>query len=381
MPSLPIIVGPAPEGAMPMAMRTEPAVTAYLVRDGIYVATEEEAELVRARQRAATERLAQPRLPGGRLFKPITEYLNGVQRTPPWLYRPFLYFGGVSMLAGIWKGGKSELAAGIVRARVAGQPFLGQELPPGPVYVITEEGGISLAEKYDDVSGFELVDSRAMAFADQTLDDVLASIVDEVTDVNALVIIDTFVVLSGIEEENNSVEVTKAIRKVMNFAQATEAAVLIIDHTGKQTSGLNHGKSIRGSGAKPATLDIYGVLDYGPTQTQRTLSIEGRVKDARVKLRFDFDPDTRTHKLVGDTGDDTKYDQWTAAIPMGGEGWSESKLATYWHMSRPSVAKRAEELVRAGRMRREWGKVGNADAWLHWALLPRIDHPEDDEDE
>jgi hypothetical protein len=318
---------------------------------------------------------------GGRLFKHIGDYLRDIPREVPWLWRPMAYFGGVSMLAGIWKGGKSELAAGLIRARLDGVPFLGQDLPPGPTYLITEEGGISMAEKYDGYDGFEVVDRRDMEFEGQTLDDVLESIRDEATDAHALVVIDTFVVMSEVEEENSSTEITKAIRKVMNFAQATRAAVLIIDHTGKQTSGLNHGRSIRGSGAKPATLDIYGVLDYGPTATQRILATEGRVKDAREKLRIDFDPGARAYTLLVGDSDETKWDRLTAGIPVSGDGWSESKLASFWRVSRPTVTKQVDELVRAGRMRREWGKVGNADAWLHWAVLPVIDHPEEAEDE
>jgi hypothetical protein len=321
------------------------------------------------------------RSPGERLFKRIGEYLRDIPREVPWLWRPLVYFGGVSMLAGIWKGGKSELAAGLIRARLDRVPFLGAELPPGPTFLITEEGGISMAEKYDGYDGFEVVDRRDMEFEEQTLDDVLESIREEATDAQALVVIDTFVVMSDVEEENSATEVTKAIRKVMNWAQRTRAAVLIIDHTGKQTSGLNHGRSIRGSGAKPATLDIYGVLDYGPTQTQRTLATEGRVKDAREKLRLDFDPAARAYTLLTGDTDETKYDKWSAGIPMTGDGMDLAELGALWRLSPNPTKERVDELVKAGRMRSEFEKVGRTRKWLHWAVLPMTSsaHPGDEE--
>lgn len=389
-----------PVPALAMGLRTDPPITVYVpvVRDNApeeeqhlpnvyYVEHRDEVSIVEAyvmerAQRHSTRGAVE------RLFKSIGEYLQGVPRDVPWLLHPFIYFGGVTMLAGIWKGGKSEYAAGIVRSRVEGKPFLGQDLPNGPTFLVTEEGGISMAEKYDDVDGFEVLDARDMAFADANLWDVLHSIEAEVTGQRAFVIIDTFITLTAVEEENDSAEVTAAIRRLMNFAQKTGAAVLIIDHTGKQTSGLNHGKAIRGSGAKPATLDIYGVLDYGPTQTQRTLAIEGRVREANgASLRVDFDPDTQEYRLITDeAASHSLFDKWSVGIPFSGEGFTIQTLAALWDCARGTALKRTEEMRAAGRMRRAFGKgSGNSDAWRYWATLGPVtvgDHEveEDDED-
>jgi hypothetical protein len=379
------VVEAPPAGSFGITFKTDPYTVGFVVpgeenKDTVYALVEEDAARLRSYFAEREQRVVMAGVEAVLdLFTPIAEYLKGLPKEVPWLVPGFLYFGGVSMLAGIWKGGKSQYAASLITARARGKPFLGRELPEGPVFLLTEEGGISLAEKYENAEGFELVDARAMAFAEVSLADVLKALEARIkarNERNAFVVVDTLSVLSGVEDENSSVEVTAAIRLLMNFAQVTGAAVLVIDHTVKTATNLNHGRSIRGSGAKPATLDVYGVLDYGPTATQRSLKTEGRVRGSRNDWLLDFDVETQVYSLLSDEAvDATQFDKWSSGFPMAGDGMSIADLMNLWECSRNTVKTRIASMLDAAptRARREWRQVGRTHKWLYWSVLPRID--------
>lgn len=180
------------------------------------------------------------------LFANVVDYCVSVPDDVPWAAKPLAYFGGVTLLAGIWKGGKSTLAAQLQRARETGEPFLGQPVPIGPTVLVTEEGGIPVKHKVGGLTSLRILDRRAATLAALDFDGVLAALRQLCAGETEPVVmfIDTFAVWGGIENENDATEVTAAIVKLTMLAQETGAAVVLIHHTRKDggTYGSRHSR-------------------------------------------------------------------------------------------------------------------------------------------
>ena len=90
---------------------------------------------------------AVPDLPAP-LIVGIDAYRANVPSVIPWVCRPIAYLGGVSLIAGPPKAGKSTLAAQLQRCRETGERLFGVwDVTTGPTLLVTEEGGAAVVYK------------------------------------------------------------------------------------------------------------------------------------------------------------------------------------------------------------------------------------------
>ena len=223
------------------------------------------------------------------LIVPISEYRRSVPKDIPWVAAPYLYHGGVTLLAGPPKGGKSTLMANLQRELEEGGTFLGVGVPARPTLLVTEEGGVAVIYKTGGMSRLEVLDRRAATLADLSYPQVLAAVRDWCAewDTPAVVFVDTLAVWAELEDENSSTQVTRALDLVNQLAAETQAAVVLVHHTRK--GGGKDGEAIRGSSAIFASVDIALELSR-PREgsSDRRLDIQGRVVlPLQVDLEFD----------------------------------------------------------------------------------------------
>lgn len=319
------------------------------------------------------------------LFVNVVDYCANVPDEVPWASYPLAYFGGVTLLAGIWKGGKSTLTAQLQRARETGEEFLDFKIDIGPTVLVTEEGGIPVKRKVGGLHDLVILDRQRAVFRGLKFDHVLAALEEFCTRspaTPAVVFLDTFAVWGDIEDENDAPEVTGAISKLTVLAQKTNTAIVLVHHVRKD--GGSHGRGIRGSGAIAATVDIFAVLEYpeaGDGQsTDRILKVEGRVLEA-LNRRLSFDPIARTYRLVDEEAAElARIEGWLKEVPASGLGLTTGALQETWGITRQGVKPRVEYLRSKGRMRSETGKVGNANARLHWSIPAAYVEASDDVD-
>ncbi len=307
---------------------------------------------------------AEPMEPYPDLIVPIDEYRAGVPTEIPWIVRPVAYGGGVTLLAGPPKAGKSTLAANLQRCRESGARLLDAwDVTVGPTLLVTEEGGVAVVYKAEGMHRLDVLDRRAAAGLSfgQMLDAVGAWSMQHP---GALAFIDTLAIWAGIENENDASEAGTAVARVTALAQATDMAIVLVHHARK--SGGDNGEAIRGSGAILATVDIAVELSrVGPTGDDRWLDVQGRViLPERYLLAFDRltmsyglsdQADARLEQIEADL----------ARIPADGPGLTRMEIANLWDKD---PRKRIESLLNLGRMRRQQVKTGRTSAWVHWSV-------------
>jgi AAA domain len=302
--------------------------------------------------------------PHDALIVNIDTYRASVPATIPWVVAHLAYTGGVSLIAGPPKGGKSTLAAQIQRCRETGeQLFEAWDVATGPTLLVTEEGGVAVVYKTEGLHALDVLDRRAAAGL--TFTQVLAVVSGwGSAHPGGLVFIDTVAIWAGILDENAAGETTKAIAAVTAVAQAASLAIILVHHARK--GGGDDGEAIRGSGAILATVDIGIELSrVSSGSDDRYLDIMGRVGLAE-RYQLEFDRTTMSYTLADQSAARlATIETDLAGIPVDGPGLTRDDLHALW---KKDPRARADHLVNVGRMRLAYVKVGRYWGNRYWSI-------------
>lgn len=271
---------------------------------------------------------------------------------------PLVAYGTVTLISGPPKGGKSTLISNLLAARETGTVFLwGDPVPPGPMVLVTEEGGYPVVRKTQGLTTLDILDRMAFAVAGlRSLDHLLAALDGWVTEDPALVVIDTLAVWGDIKDENDAVAATRAITALRVWAQTTGSAVVLVHHTRK--GGGEHGEAIRGSGGIFAAVDQSVELSFTNDRQSddRGLDIAGRLAFGETKT-LAFDRDTMTYSITTRAIVE-KYPTDQFPVVGGGQsGWTNVEAGGAWGMSPNSANKRLRELTDNGTLVASWDKA------------------------
>jgi hypothetical protein len=216
-----------------------------------------------------------------------------------WVVPGLIPAGGLVMLAGPQKTGKTTFAMDLAVAVTAGQPVLGRPVLAGPTLYVLEEGTpAGVAERYRRIVARRGTppDAHLVLRAGIRLDDARRwrALREETERIRpVLVVLDPLVKLHGADEN-----VAGQMARVMAALQAltrTGAAVLAVHHTVKHAAEAGSiGNAARGSGAIISATDGNLVL----SREGDHLRLETEMRDAESEtLRFDFDGATASFSL------------------------------------------------------------------------------------
>jgi DNA-binding transcriptional ArsR family regulator len=231
-------------------------------------------------------------------FAPIAEKLADVPIDPPWAWEGMLLPGGLTLLAGRPKVGKSTKTFGLMGALSRGERFAGRETRRTGILLLSEERQQTLAEKMDR---FGLDGSVDLLMRHEAAGVSWPEIIEQAVarcqerGLGAL-FIDGFDKWAGLrgDSENSSGPVLEAVEP-LTLAAASGLAVLIVAHQRK--SGGEFGEAVRGSNALAGAVDVILELERPPATLE---AVEG-TRILRAVSRFASTPDELTLRLVDDT--------------------------------------------------------------------------------
>jgi hypothetical protein len=318
---------------------------------------------------------------------------NWKDRVIPWVVPDMVFYGGVTMVSGSPKSGKSTLVADLVRAREQREEWLGRNVAGGTTILATEEGGFPVVYRWK-ASGDLIVMQHHVATAHYRLDvpEPLPGVTPEPfvdwverqlteaiedTEGKVLVIIDTLAVWSGIDDENDSMETTKAVIRWTGLASRTGAAVILVHHSRK--GGGQYGESVRGSTAILATVAMSMELSHvSPGSDDRRLDIRGRLTfGERLTLSFDRDTGRYSVSAEPESGvDRSELREWLKELEpkvYTSKGVTATEAASAWGKARNTAITRLEAMEKAGLLRRGEPRMVSHNATATWqatASLP-----------
>ena len=182
------------------------------------------------------------------LFMDAADLLLTLQ-PPQWLIKRFVSADSLTTLFGSPGCGKSFVAIDMACCIASGQEWNGNRTATGQVLYIAGEGHVGFARRLTAWQGVHgiippnrlFVSTRSIAFDPAGLQAVLDAI-EELSDVPALIVIDTLAtVIDG--NENDAADMARFIRALKAMQVRTQAAVLVVHHTGHGDKSRARGHS------------------------------------------------------------------------------------------------------------------------------------------
>lgn len=251
--------------------------------------------------------------------------------------------GGMALLAGQFKSGKTIMALQIALETVRGGNVLNFETAPGRVLLLNGEGGPQLLRErlekmiVGDITGLENLllwwptESR-LDLAEAESRAALAEYCK--SNKIDLLIIDPLIRFNSLDE-NSTMEMGKFVRGLAELRQATGAAILLVHHTRKQGKGGNSGAAeARGSTVLHGEADSLLMLQNRRASGDFTLEFELRWAEEPPKLRLTLDPGTLLFSVSGELEGKRKL--------------SAKKLYSLLREAGPSTVKDLSDLTGAG---------------------------------
>lgn len=210
-----------------------------------------------------------------------------------WLVDGMCTVGGLTIIAGQAKAGKSTLIRQLCMSVARGEDFLGRQVKQGQVvYLALEEQEALIYEQFkkhgvkeDDPILYHVGPILKEDFYPEFEEFVRATM-------PTFLVIDTFVLFARIKDQNNYQEVYNALTKLRNLARKTGTHIHLIHHQNKSDSrGI---VSVMGSSAFTGAVD--GIFCFDSLDSKRYLNVQGRgVKGFHnIPLIYDFDTQSYT---------------------------------------------------------------------------------------
>jgi predicted ATP-dependent serine protease len=308
----------------------------------------------------STRNLRNPRGAQGCTIQPLVTYTVDELEADPnladgvqWVVDGLIPQGGLTILYGIGKGGKTTFLSHLAAAVVLGQPFIDRDVRQGPVLWVDLEQHLSLTKE-------TLVNAGARGREVHVYNGIapdLRALEAKIREVRAtLVVIDSLSKLLQLRDENDASQVNNALTPLLQMIRETNVATVAIHHDRKREGDA--GRGMRGSTVFLATLDVcIGLKREGGTDsTQRRLEVNGRYPGAGGT--FIVELTAEGYKAVGEKQSVLGAD---ALEKLGTDSLTADEWALRLGVSRQATQKKAEQLVKEGKVTKTGtGKRGDA---------------------
>jgi AAA domain len=207
-----------------------------------------------------------PPSPSAFVFTPLRDLLNEEIRPERWLWDGILTAGGLSLVVGKPKAGKSVLARNLAFSIAHGLPFLGRPTRQGVVcYLAFEESRRGVKRHFElmGADGTEPIHIHIGPRYGNDADDPGSLLLKIVTDYRpALIIVDTFARLFRIKDINRDyTAVARALETPMYIGREGRTQVLLTHHAKKGEGEGDDIDQVVGSTALAGSVDSIILLE------------------------------------------------------------------------------------------------------------------------
>lgn len=202
----------------------------------------------------------------------LSDFMAEPEDARPWVWSRRIRRGGLAVLAGKPKAGKSTAARDLALAVARGESWLGCDTTAGAVWYL------ALEEHPDDVRAH----FRRMGAVDEDIfvcwgnePDLLARLKAQVAvSAPTLIIVDTMQRLIRVRDANDYSQVTTGLQPLLNLARESGAAILLLHHCRKGEALNDPQDSVLGSTAIAGSVDT--TLFLARTEKFRVMSSRQR---------------------------------------------------------------------------------------------------------
>jgi hypothetical protein len=261
---------------------------------------------------------------------PLNEFLAREIVQQPWIVDELISVGGMAMLYGKPKAGKSCLGRDLAFCIATGEPFLGRKTQKGRVlYLALEESPIDLHQKWSRMAVPAECAANLHLYTDGPVKrtDAIANLEEAVLQFDPTVImIDTLFRFIKIGDENSYSQSTEAMDPLLKIARERNIAMIGLHHERKM--GGDNGDGMLGSTGFFGSVDVAIKVDKAADGT-RYVSSDHRMGTPLSKSALNMEPETG-RLAIGRTSDELSItamiDRIVAVLARHGGAMTRSEL-------------------------------------------------------
>jgi len=228
-------------------------------------------------------------------FRPVGEILDS-KDTLEWVVQGMLVKGGLSLIAGVAKSGKSTLAKQLSKEISRGGSFLGRKVRKGKVLYLAMEEQKEMMKEEITKMGVANHDNILFHVGPVSTMDAFSELKEIIiSEEPELVVIDTIALLSQNTNLNNYKDTYDFLSKYRNLARDTGCHIMMVHHQNKSIDGGM--TAIMGSSAFTAATDC-NILIEG-TGEFRTINSLQRGGEPFTNGKIHYTSETNTYHLRG----------------------------------------------------------------------------------
>lgn len=308
-----------------------------------------------------------PPQPGLRLLR-LSDLLSEPLPPPTWLWEGRLRVGGVGLLAGKPKAGKSSFARALSVAVASGTPFCGGATRPGPViYCALEEHRDDVNRAFRDLVGDSDPPDVRLYFGP-----IVADLLDRVSVESArlrpaLIVFDTLARAVRLTDANDYAKTMNGLNPVLDLARDRNTSVLLVHHS-RKGDPEDAQDGVLGSVGFTASVDATFIIRKEKDGRRAVQSIQRTGQDLPPTV-LRFDEGTGAFDLgptvSGARSANRQAEILDAILDDGPEGLTEADICRVVAGDRADIRRDLQALQEAGTIRRAGeGRRGSAYRYL-----------------
>lgn len=221
----------------------------------------------------------------------IGDLLSGPDQDEDWLVKDLLIRGGISLVAGMPKIGKTTIIRQLEKCILRGEPFLGKPTLKGDVIHYSFDEKARTAKKHYKTLGLDSGDPMYLHFG-QAGDNYRKEFAEDIERLKpTLVVIDTLFDMVAASDVNAYAPIKKELSFFSSLSEKTNTHIMFIHHQNKPNKEYGRGSNntILGSTAISGSMDTLILFEQVGDSSMRSITTSGRAVERLENqlLRFD----------------------------------------------------------------------------------------------